>query len=98
MLSQLDKAENSILSCLPLFYRRVTTSTIARDNNDHSSLDAAPVTFAKVQFEPKRIPGAGIMGAGLLVKEFITPSKIDPDSHMKRLSAAFSANATENAI
>lgn len=38
------------------------------------------------------------MGAGLLVNGFIIASKIDPDSHMKRLSAALSSHATENEI
>jgi len=32
------------------------------------------------------------------VNEFMMPSKIDPDSHIKRLSAAFVGDATENDI
>lgn len=73
-------------------------STVVIDHISHSSLDATSEMFPKVQFEPKIFPGAGIMGAGLLVNEFITPSKIDPDSHMKRLSAPLSNDATENEL
>lgn len=45
-----------------------------------------PVVFTEVQLEATPSPGAGIIPAGLLEKEFRTVSKSDPDSHMKRLS------------
>jgi len=78
---------------LALIHRRVTTSTITGDHRVYTA-----VTFAKGPLVPKAFPGAGIIGAGLFVNEFMIPSKIDPDSHMKRLSADFSDDATENVV
>lgn len=49
-------------------------------------IGGTPDVFTDVQLEANPSPGAGIIPAGLLEKEFRTVSKSDPDSHMKRLS------------
>lgn len=43
------------------------------------------VVFIDGQFETNALPGAGIIPAGLLENELRIVSKIDPDSHIKRL-------------
>ena len=44
-----------------------------------------PVVFMDVKFEANTSPGAGIIPAGLLEKEFRIKSKGDPDSHINKL-------------
>lgn len=48
-----------------------------------SMFGGTPVELTDVQFEAN--PGAGTMPAGLLENELRMVSKIDPDSHIKRL-------------
>lgn len=63
-------------------------------NEGERSESSKPATA--VRFEAKKLPGAGIIGAGSLVKWFIIISWKAPDSHIKRLRAALFGDATES--